>query len=389
MLPYLAQAFLSSLWGPFRLLESRLVLMMLGSLGCCLLTWIFLPRFWDRLPHDKGKAFVKGSEKAKGKPTGAGLLTTLFFLLTAFLVMPFYGEYLLVGLMLLSIMATGYLDDRSTVDWGQLKKGLLDLAIAFCTTLVLARWQGTRIWLPLVKGPLPGGAFALPLWGYLCLGTALLWLMINVVNCSDGVDGVAGSLALHGLVAMGMLLYLCLGHEVVAEYLLLPHVANGASWAILLFTAAGGLGAYLWYNASPSQVLMGDAGSRFYGLLLGVAVLVSGNPFLFLVATPILFANGGAGLVKLILLRTLKKWGWDTRPPLSIVVNPVHPENFATPEEARRQRPLVRFLHRYRFPIHDHCRKNLGWSDPQVLIRFMVLQSALMPLFAVAMIKLR
>ncbi|MGN0867461.1 MAG: hypothetical protein ACI4SG_07305 [Oligosphaeraceae bacterium] len=48
-----------------------------------------------------------------------------------------------------------------------------------------------------------------------------------------------------------------------------------------------------------------------------------------------------------------------------------------------------RFLHRYRFPIHDHCRKNLGWSDTQVLMRFMLLQSLLMPLFAVLIFKLR
>ncbi len=389
MLPFLAQKFLSALWGPFRLLESRLMLMVLGGLGCVCLTWLLLPRLWDRLPHDRGKAFVKGSEKAKGKPTGAGLLTTLAFLATAFLVTPLYGEYLLIGLMLLAIMVTGYLDDRSITDWGQWKKGGLDLIIAFLTTLILAHWQGTTLWLPFWKGPLPGGAFALPLWAYLTLGTALLWIMINVVNCSDGVDGVAGSLALHGLLSMAFLLYLGMGHAVVAEYLLLPHVPNGASWAILLCTAAGGLAAYLWFNASPSQVLMGDAGSRFYGLLLGIAILVSGNPFLFLVATPILFANGGAGLVKLILLRTLKKLGWDTRPPRSIVVNPIHPENFATEEEAARQHALVRFLHRYRFPIHDHCRKNLGWSDTQVLMRFMLLQSVLMPLFAVLILKLR
>ncbi len=389
MLPFLSQALLSSLWGPFRLLESRLVLMLLGGVGCLCLTWLILPRFWSLLPHDRGKAFVKGSEKAKGKPTGAGLLLTLAFLLSAFLVTPLYGEYLLIGLMLLAIMVTGYLDDRSVTDWGQWKKGLLDLVIAFLTTAILAHWQGTTLWLPFLKGPLPGGAFLLPLWGYLTLGTAFLWIMINVVNCSDGVDGVAGSLALHGLLSMAFLLYLALGHRGVAEYLLLPHVANGASWAILLSTAAGGLAAYLWFNASPSQVLMGDAGSRFYGLLLGIAVLVSGNPFLFLVATPILFANGGAGLVKLILLRSLKKVGWDTRPPLSIVVHPLHPENFATEEEAARQHSLVLLLHRYRFPIHDHCRKNLGWSDTQVLMRFMLLQSLLMPLFAVLILKLR
>ncbi|MBQ6473911.1 MAG: hypothetical protein IJJ33_18125, partial [Victivallales bacterium] len=134
---------------------------------------------------------------------------------------------------------------------------------------------------------------------------------------------------------------------------------------------------------------MGGAGSRFYGLLIGISVLVSGNPLMFLVAAPILFINGGAGLIKLILLRLMKKMGYDTRPPRSIVANPIHPENFATDEEAAKQCLLVRFLHHYRFPVHDHCRKNLGWSDSQVLIRFMLLQTAIMPLVIIVMIKLR
>ena len=396
MLPYLANHYLSSIWGPFRLLESHLILMLIGACSCTLLTWFLLPKTWHLLPHDRGKNFVAGSEKAKGKPTGAGLITTLIFLGCLFCVMPFFMEYAIIGICLFAIMMTGYLDDRSQADWGQLKKGLLDLAISMVAAWAIGHWQaqisetdGPLIWLPFFKGPLSGGAFMLPIWLYVIIGTTLLWVMINVVNCSDGVDGVAGSLALYGLFGMGFFLYVVLGHEGITKYLLLPHLENGASWAICIFTAAGGLCAYLWFNAHPSMVLMGDAGSRFYGLLIGISVLVSGNPLMFLVAAPILFINGGAGLIKLILLRLMKKMGYDTRPPRSIVANPIHPENFATDEEAAKQCLLVRFLHHYRFPVHDHCRKNLGWSDSQVLIRFMLLQTAIMPLVIIVMIKLR
>lgn len=388
MLPFLS-ACLEQYWGPFRLFSSRMVLIMLGAVFCALLTWFLLPLSYRFLPHDRGKNYVKDSELAKGKPTGAGLTVVTLFLVCAFMVMPFYAEYLLTGLCLFAIMLTGYLDDRSLVCWGEWKKGTLDLAIAFTAALIIARWQGTLIWLPFIKGTLPGGAFALPLWLYLPMATALLWITINTVNCSDGVDGVAGSLALCGIVGMGAFLYGIAGHRTVSAYLLLPLVENGASWSIMLITAAGGLAAYLWYNAAPSQVMMGDAGSRFFGLLIGLSILVSGNPFMLFAAAPILFVNGGAGLVKLVILRTLRKFGFDTRPPLSAFPTPVHPENFATGEEVKRQIPLVRFLHRYRFPIHDHCRKNLGWSDTQVLVRFMLLQAAIMPLLMILMIKLR
>ena len=124
-------------------------------------------------------------------------------------------------------------------------------------------------------------------------------------------------------------------------------------------------------------------------LLLGIAVLVSGNPFLYLAAATILFINGGAGLLKLVFFRFLRKCGYDVRPPLRNIPNPLHPERFASDEEEARQLWIVRRLHRMRCPMHDHCRKNLSWSDTQVVLRFMLLQSILMPLLLLIILKLR
>jgi phospho-N-acetylmuramoyl-pentapeptide-transferase len=120
-----------------------------------------------------------------------------------------------------------------------------------------------------------------------------------------------------------------------------------------------------------------------------MAGIATGNPFILLVAAPILIVNGGTGLIKLVLLRLLKKLGFDVRQALSNIPNPINPQNFATDEEVEKQIGLVRFLHRYRFPIHDQCRKNLGWSDTQVLVRFMLLQSMITPLMILLFIKLR
>ncbi len=94
-----------------------------------------------------------------------------------------------------------------------------------------------------------------------------------------------------------------LGHKDVSAYLLLPHYANGPAWAMLAFSMIGCLASYLWYNCNPSVVLMGDAGSRPIGLLLGVLVLASGNPFLVLVVATVVLVNGGTGLLKVALLR--------------------------------------------------------------------------------------
>ena len=134
---------------------------------------------------------------------------------------------------------------------------------------------------------------------------------------------------------------------------------------------------------------MGDAGSRFLGLLVGVSVLAAGNPFLILVMAPVVLVNGGSGLVKLALLRGFRRLGFDVRPPEGSRVN-VPGAGVAGAEAANgRDHVLIRLLHKIRLPLHDHCRRNLGWSDPQVLMRFMLLQMLLTPLLLGLLVKLR
>ena len=123
---------------------------------------------------------------------------------------------------------------------------------------------------------------------------------------------------------------------------------------------------------------MGDAGSRFLGLLLGTGVLVTGNAFLVLAFAPVVLVNGGGGLVKLVLLRFFRKCGLDVRPP-----------SILPPEMQEKRNFLVRIVQSVRFPLHDHCKKELKWSNAQVLMRFMLLQAFLMPLLFLLFVKIR
>lgn len=270
-------------------------------------------------------------------------------------------------------MFTGFLDDRSHLPWGEYRKGMLDLIVAVLGTLVLCENHSMILWLPFVKG-----SFVVTPWLFVPFGSVLLWFSINATNCSDGVDGLAGSLTLLSLFTLGGILYGVVGHAKIAAYLLVPHNPEGAAWAVLVFTASGGLAGYLWHNAEPSRILMGDAGSRYLGLLVGMAVLVSGNPFLILVVAPMVLLNGGLGLVKLVLLRGLRGLGatTDCGPDEKDVV-------------ARGQAIIIHWLGNVRFPLHDHCRKNLGWSNAQVLMRFLLLQIFLTPIFMILFLKVR
>ena len=115
MLPYLSEILLK-VWGPFRLLSSHVVLIFLGAFIAGLFTWLLLPCLWKYLPHDQGKAFVKDSEKAKGKPTAAGIIMVSVFTVTLLLVMPLNWRVGgMIGVLFIT-MLTGFGDDISIVD---------------------------------------------------------------------------------------------------------------------------------------------------------------------------------------------------------------------------------------------------------------------------------
>lgn len=325
--------------------------LLLGSVGlgmAAFLTWFLVPRMLRGLPTDRGRQFAYGSEASEGKPTGVGVIFIPFYVLTCVIVVPFHLSMIGVLVCTLLAMLAGYLDDRSAVAWGEYRKGLADLVIAALAAVSICELAPVTMWLPFVSGPL----VVEPLL-YVPLATALLWISINATNCTDGVDGLSGSLLLLAFLYLGAILYGAVGQRSIAEYLNLPHYPMGAEWAIMAVTLSGTLAGYLWHNAKPSRVLMGDAGSRALGLLLGVFVLVSGNPFLILVVAAVVLVNGGTGLVKVALLRFFK----------------------------------IGIFRNVRFPLHDHCRKEWGWSDGQVLMRFILLQAVLAPLLIVLLFR--
>ncbi len=372
---------LAKWWGPFRLFNSHLMLLAIGMLTAGLLVWIRLPRLWSQLPGDRGKMLAAdGGRVSVGKPTGAGWLVALIILPVILLVIPLdprqpAGYFWQMGALTCLYLAMwfGYLDDKSELPWSEWRKGLLDVVVAVLAAMCLCHGAPVNMWLPVLKT-----VVIAPVWLYVPLAAGLLWFTMNATNCTDGVDGLAGSLTLLSLFALAALLYGVIGYRPLANYLLLPHNPEGASWAILVATVAGALAGYLWHNAEPSRVLMGDAGSRMLGLLVGVAVLVAGNPFLIFVVSPVVLVNGGTGLLKLILLRALKRVGFDVTPP-----------NRAAPDTLAGQHVIVRALHAVRFPLHDHCRKNLHWSNAQVLMRFVLIQAFMTPMLFVLLIKIR
>ncbi|MCQ2579314.1 MAG: phospho-N-acetylmuramoyl-pentapeptide-transferase [Treponemataceae bacterium] len=340
MLYNLAQ-YLVPIFGPARLLQSNAVLICLALYAGFFLTYSLLPKFYKYLPCDRGREFTIHAEAAKGKPTGAGVVFITIFVIIALFFAPMNALQISIVVLTWFTMLTGYLDDRSLKGWGEYRKAFLDLLVCFLATLAMLFLkkgginQEILFWLPFASKQITVNPIV-----FTIVSTILLWASINTTNCTDGVDGLSSTLVLLGLGTMGVIFYFILGHKDIAEYLLVPTMSSGASWAIITFSLCGVLMGYLWHNAFPSKVLMGDAGSRALGFFIGCAVMVSGNPFLILATSSIIMVNGGMGLLKVALLRFFK----------------------------------IKIFANIRFPLHDHMRKNHNWSPTQVMLKFMIMQ---------------
>jgi phospho-N-acetylmuramoyl-pentapeptide-transferase len=349
LLPWLGHR-LVSLYGPFRLLTSNLFLIGLGLVLAAGCTWYLLPRLWRYLPTDRGRAYAVGAQQSVGKPVGAGAIFVPICLLVCLLVIPLQASILeILGCAFLATLA-GFLDDRSRTGWSEYLLAAIDLGISLLGALAICQLNTVEIWLPLFRDPI-----AISPWLFVPLATGMIWLTINATNCTDGVDGLSGSLSILAFVFLGAILYGIVGHKDISQYLLVPHYPDGALWGMASFLMAGCLAGYLWHNAHPSAVLMGDAGSRPIGFLLGVLILACGNPFLIFVVAGVVVVNGATGLLKVALLRFLK----------------------------------IGIFRRVRYPLHDHVRQQHGWSNTQVLVRFVLLQAVVSPILLLLLLKVR
>ena len=306
-----------------------LVIMISFAFWACFLS---LKYFRKVLPKDQGREFAVNGELSQGKARGCGLIFITTFCLSTALFLPLDTEYLIYLVLIYGAMITGYLDDAAKVPWGNLKKGLLDLVISLGVAVTQWYFSTTvpaeRSMVP-VRLPLLHIGFRIPAVIYIVLAAVLVWAAINVTNCTDGVDGLCATLVMTVMIGF-----------VISRGV----VFYAVGWRFEDFTPVimlATLAAYLWFNCSPSTMLMGDAGSRALGVMLAILFLITGNPFGFVPACIVIILDGGLSLLKVSFIRFLK---------------------------------LKNFMKDIRTPLHDHCRKNRGWSDTQVVMRFAIIQ---------------
>ena len=261
----------------------------LGFLGVAFAyfgTCVLLGSSMNKLPKDHGRAYAHDGILSAGKPRGAGFIFILAFVIATLLFGNLERETIIYLILTVAAMMTGFLDDCAKVSWGRLRKGLLDLVIAVMTALTMVNFNGSEVLISLT-----GQTYELPPLVYGILAVILVWGSINVTNCADGVDGLSGTLS---TITLSTIYFIMQTREAAPEF----------SYLILLFIAC--ILGYLWYNATPSSLMMGDAGSRAIGLFIAIAIMKTGSPFLYVLVAFVLMVDGGIGLVKVALLRFLK-----------------------------------------------------------------------------------
>ena len=295
-------------------------LVLLVPMLCSFLIAFFSLKFFNRmLPKDQGRAFAVNGALSEGKPRGAGIIFVTSFTLCTALFYPLDIENIIYLVLVYAAMLSGYFDDAAETPWGNLKKGLIDLVISLGIAFTYYCYNSSQ-----VKLYITDSTFTIPAPLFIILAGVLVWTAINVTNCTDGVDGLCGSLVMTVLLPLALMV-----------------TKSGAADMLLPMIMFVTLAAYLWFNCSPSQMLMGDAGSRALGVFLAVMFLKTAAPFAFIPMAIVIILDGGLGLLKLSFRRFLK---------------------------------IKNFMEGIRTPLHDHARKNKGWSDTQVVIRFTILQ---------------
>ena len=187
-------------------------------------------------------------------------------------------------------------------------------------------------------------------WWYLPFTALVLTWESNTVNLTDGLDGLAISVFTIAAAAYTALAYV-VGNRVLADYLLLAHLAPASELTVFAGSLVGASLGFLWYNCYPAEIFMGDVGSLALGGALGIVAILIKQEVLLLIVGGVFVIEG---LSVVIQVASFKATG-------------------------KRVFKMA--------PIHHHFEQ-IGWSEPKVITRF-VIAAIIFALFSLTTLKLR
>jgi phospho-N-acetylmuramoyl-pentapeptide-transferase len=300
----------------------------------------------------------------RGTPTMGGVMIVLSTVIPTLLWARLDNRYTVIALVtLLWLGALGFMDDylKITRKGTDGLKGRYKILGQGSLGLLLG---AVLVWFPLsdvpttwTQIPFFKGVHLEFLWPfYILFVTFVLVGCSNAVNLTDGLDGLAAGLSAIAAVTFGLFAYL-FGRVDVSDYLNLFYLPGAGELAIFCVALAGGCMGFLWFNAHPAEVFMGDTGSLAIGGVLGAVAVLLKAEFLLAIVGAVFVAEALSVMSQTVYYKWTKK-------------------------RSGVGRRIFRMA-----PLHHHFEQ-IGWHESKVIIRFWIV-GIMCALAAVATLKIR
>jgi phospho-N-acetylmuramoyl-pentapeptide-transferase len=312
----------------------------------------------------------------KRTPTMGGLIVITATLIPTILWAKLSNAYVLLAMIVMLWMGfIGFTDDWLKLKQRQMGKkntGLIE-GYKLAGQIIAGLALGWYIWkYPL--STLPGASTTLPFYKYILIvpaTAALGWLYVlfvtfvltgtsNAVNITDGLDGLAAGLVAIAIATLAVFAYV-IGRIDASAYLQVYYLRGAGELTVFCAAVMGACIGFLWFNAHPAQVFMGDTGSLALGGALGVVAILLKSEFLLLLVGGVFVAE----MTSVIIQRVVYKY---------------HKRRYGN-EYAQANR-IFRLA-----PLHHHFEQG-GWDESQVVVRFWIL-GILCAFVALSTLKLR
>ncbi|MDQ8204409.1 phospho-N-acetylmuramoyl-pentapeptide-transferase [Pelagicoccus sp. SDUM812003] len=366
MLSYLAQY--EEIFGPFRLLRFITLRTLLASgtsllIGYMLGPWViaklrqfsFQQSFRDRKEVGKLADLHEGK---KNTPTMGGLLICLSVTLSSLLWAQWNVWVLTALLVYVSLTGLGFMDDFLKVSKRN-SKGVSSrfkllwqsVTTAVAMAILLTHPESSQIcrqlWLPFFKEAVLS---EMPIWFMFVFLFFVLVGSSNAINLTDGVDGLAIGCTISAALVYAIMAYAA-GNAIIAEYLLISNVPGSGELTIICGCLVGAGLAFLWFNAHPADVFMGDTGSLALGGLIGIVAFMVHQPVTLVIVGGIFVMEAVSVILQVASFKMTGK-------------------------------RIFRMA-----PIHHHFELK-GWAESRVVVRFWIL-SLIFAIAGLGTLKLR
>jgi phospho-N-acetylmuramoyl-pentapeptide-transferase len=286
-------------------------------------------------------------------PTMGGVVFISSAIIAIILTVKFNFFTIISLLSALGFMLIGIMDD-----WGKIKgksnqaglsakrKFILQWILAFLIAFALYFYGfDTSLYIPFYKYPvIDMGIFAVVFWAFVIVG------MSNAVNLTDGLDGLATIPSVFSFLTLSIFLYFS-GNAIFSRYLYLPFELGVGEVVVISMALMGALLGFLWYNANPAEIFMGDSGSLTLGALIGLFAIFAKSEIL-LIFIGFVFIMETVSVI-------LQVGSYKTRGKRIFLMAPIH-----------------------------HHFEELGWSENKITIRFWII-ALITNIIAILSIKIR